>query len=231
MKVHPAAEAFPLLGEVELAELADDIRENGLRFPIIVDADGQLLDGRNRMRACEIAGVEPTFETYVGDPLAYIVSANVARRHLTAGQRAIGVAMIYPEPFQRGGRKDRGAMSRDVTLSDVTRQRLHVARAVLRFSPVLAEAVKSGAMTLDEAHAQVTAHDRQLRNAESDRRTLDEVPRSRSPCRPGGSDRRRSARDLSGARYRGTGRPPGAIRDFARFLPRGSGVHQDTRDR
>jgi len=42
-----------------------------------VDDAGQLIDGRNRLRACEIAGIEPTFETFTGvDSVAYIVSTN-----------------------------------------------------------------------------------------------------------------------------------------------------------
>ena len=56
---HPAAEMFPLLGDDELRELADDIAAHGLREPIVVQG-GTLIDGRNRLRACVMAGVEPT---------------------------------------------------------------------------------------------------------------------------------------------------------------------------
>jgi hypothetical protein len=45
-----------------------------------------IVDGRNRLAACKIADVKPTFEKLNGqDPLAYIVSANLARRNLTKG--------------------------------------------------------------------------------------------------------------------------------------------------
>ncbi len=37
------------------------------------------------------------------DPAAYVISANIHRRHMTAGQRAMAVAIIYPEPV-KGGR-------------------------------------------------------------------------------------------------------------------------------
>ena len=43
--------------------LAVDIREHGLRQSIII-FEGQVLDGRNRLAACELAEVEPTFETF-----------------------------------------------------------------------------------------------------------------------------------------------------------------------
>ncbi len=85
------------------AELAADIKENGLQHFIIVDAAGQLIDGRNRLAACKIAGVEPTFEQLgAREPLAFIVSSNLKRRNLTKGQAAMALAMIYPEPGQRG---------------------------------------------------------------------------------------------------------------------------------
>jgi hypothetical protein len=42
--------------------------------------------------------VEPRFEKLNGhDALAYIVSANLARRNLTNGQQAMALAMIYPK--------------------------------------------------------------------------------------------------------------------------------------
>ena len=49
--------------------------------------------------ACKIAGVEPTTrELNSEDPKAFVISANIHRRHMTKGQRAMAVAMIYPEP-------------------------------------------------------------------------------------------------------------------------------------
>jgi ParB-like chromosome segregation protein Spo0J len=79
----------------ELAALAADIKQNGLRFPIVLDAEGKtLIDGRNRLKACEIAGVEPRFERLNGeDPKAFIVSANLARRDMSKGQKAIALAI------------------------------------------------------------------------------------------------------------------------------------------
>jgi ParB-like chromosome segregation protein Spo0J len=87
-KAHPAAELFPLMTKDELRTLADDIKKNGLVSPIVRTKDGVILDGRNRLAACEIAGVKPRFEEYIDkDPVAFIVSANIHRRHLTTTQK------------------------------------------------------------------------------------------------------------------------------------------------
>src|SRR6516162_8080548 len=104
MKIHPVADLFPMMPDEELAELAEDIKANGLIHPIITDDQGQLIDGRNRLKACKLAKIEPRFETLDGqNVVAYIFSANIGRRNLTKGQRAMLVAKICPEP-EKGGR-------------------------------------------------------------------------------------------------------------------------------
>ncbi len=86
---HPAAELFPFMSDEELAELAADIRAHGLLEPIVL-LGGLVLDGRNRLRACEAAGVEPSFIEWdgSGDPAVWVISKNLKRRHLDTSQRA-----------------------------------------------------------------------------------------------------------------------------------------------
>ena len=60
LKIHPAAELFPLMSEPELRELGEDIRANGLLSPIIID-DEKLVDGRNRLDAIALLGMKFEF--------------------------------------------------------------------------------------------------------------------------------------------------------------------------
>jgi hypothetical protein len=83
--VHPIADLFPMMTDEELANLAADIKANGLIHPIVVDKDGLVIDGRNRARACEIAGIEPATVLFEGDDFrSYIVASNIARIKLRA---------------------------------------------------------------------------------------------------------------------------------------------------
>tara|TARA_R110002073_G_scaffold76548_6_gene185856 strand:- start:10602 stop:11507 length:906 start_codon:yes stop_codon:yes gene_type:complete len=94
LKVHPVADLFPMLPADEAAELSLDVGMYGLREAITL-YDGELLDGRNRLKACRDAGVEPVFETYDGDdPVGFIISKNIRRRQLSPSQRAMIAAEI-----------------------------------------------------------------------------------------------------------------------------------------
>jgi ParB-like chromosome segregation protein Spo0J len=102
--VHPAADAFPMMEEEELKELAADIEVNGLQQPLVLEVvmpNGRitgemfLIDGRNRREACQRAGVVPDYVLLDGqDPVAYILSANINRRHMTKGQRAMATCLV-----------------------------------------------------------------------------------------------------------------------------------------
>jgi hypothetical protein len=88
LQFHPAANEFPLLDDKRLAELSENIRQNGQRETIKLFS-GQIVDGRNRFRACLLGNIEPQFETLdpATDPWAYVWSLNGERRDLTADQR------------------------------------------------------------------------------------------------------------------------------------------------
>lgn len=94
-EVHSLAISFPLMEKTDkpgFKELVSDIKEHGLQQPIVLDGK-MLVDGRNRLSACQEAGVEPRFVQFseVANGLApaeYILAHNLHRRHLTEDGRA-----------------------------------------------------------------------------------------------------------------------------------------------
>jgi len=102
-RVHPAAEVFPLIEGPAFDELVADVQANGLREPCWLDSDGTLIDGRNRLRACEAAGIEPRYQVYRGDDVVgLIVSLNLKRRHLSEDERAFLATRLIPHYEQQG---------------------------------------------------------------------------------------------------------------------------------
>ena len=95
MKFHPIANLFPMLQEVDLKSLAADIKENGLRESVWL-FEGKVLDGRNRSKACEMAGVKVRTREFKGttrkQAIAFVWSENFHRRHLTSSQAGMALA-------------------------------------------------------------------------------------------------------------------------------------------
>jgi len=152
-KIHPVAAMFPMMAEDELDELALDIKANGQQCPILRDDDEVVLDGRNRLEACRRAIIEPKFSTLANgqDPVAFIMSANIERRSLNKGQRAMITAMAYPEKHQ--GKK---TSSKNDEVASGTYVRM--ARTVLAVLPELAEQVRIDAVSLNDAYQQALEH-------------------------------------------------------------------------
>jgi hypothetical protein len=94
-QVHPAANLFPMMDERQYQVLLEDIRQHGVNDAVVY-YHGQLLDGRNRMRACEELDITPyTIELEdEEDPWAWALSANLHRRHLTTSQKAMCAAKL-----------------------------------------------------------------------------------------------------------------------------------------
>ena len=93
MQLHSLCTIFPKLDETAFEALKADIQANGQRNPIMVK-DGEVIDGQNRLRACEELNVVPWIQEYQGDDLVeFVLAQNLHRRHLTAGQSATIVAL------------------------------------------------------------------------------------------------------------------------------------------
>jgi hypothetical protein len=94
-KPHPLCMLFPPITHSEFEELKADIQAHGLRQPIVIH-EGMILDGGNRYRACVEIGVEPTTVEFAGgDLVSFVLSSNLHRRHMSAGQCAMVVASAH----------------------------------------------------------------------------------------------------------------------------------------
>lgn len=178
---HPFAERFPLMSDQELSKLAESIKKHGLRVPLVRRAsDGIILDGRNRYRACQEAGVEVRFEDREVDEaesLILISDLNIPRRHLTDSQKAM-LAAEFSERLQkarekpatelaepgsanspkRGRPEETGAKKADAEAAsqyDVSDRTIRDARKVKEKSPELAKKVEAGEVSVKQAAKQV----------------------------------------------------------------------------
>lgn len=158
LDAHPFADLFPMMDGPDFDLLVDDIRENGLRAPIVL-YEGRVLDGRNRQKACAVLGIAPDHETYAGDdPLGYVVSVNIRRRHLTASQRAMiadRMATLRHGQTKRKGARDaelRVSRADAATALNVSSRSVSDARKVATdgAGPVV-KAVESGKLAVDVA--------------------------------------------------------------------------------
>lgn len=159
---HPYAEKFPMLTDAELDELADSIRTVGLLHPVVVDPAGLILDGRNRLEACNRAQVEATTTVYDGDDIAeYVIASNVTRRNMSTGARAMSTALVLEADGRReNGRWRRGSVAgigESANTESGWLARLKECGIVLDFKPDLAAEVVSGAITLNDAFTQADA--------------------------------------------------------------------------
>lgn len=153
MQFHPYSEIFPLLTGADLEGLAADIKANGQREPIWL-FDGKVLDGRNRFLACQKAGVRCAHRIYRGDdPLGFVVSLNVSRRHLTESQRGMAAARIAT--LRQGIKPANLPVSTQTTAAEtfkVSERTVRSARKVIEHgSPELQRAVEAGEVSVSRA--------------------------------------------------------------------------------
>ena len=168
IEFHEIASMFPLMEGAEFDTLVTDIKENGLLEPIWT-YEGKILDGRNRYRACQIAGVEPRFVKYKGDnPLVFVVSKNLHRRHLSESQRAVIAAKIANMP--QGARTDLrpsanwrkvNSQQEAAKIFNVSERTIQRVKAVEREAPELISEIESGKITAHKALKQIEARRRE----------------------------------------------------------------------
>jgi hypothetical protein len=174
MEYHEIASIFPLLGIQEIGAIAEDIKKNGLLNPILT-YEGKILDGRNRFRACSIAGVSPVFTEYEGnDPVGHVYSLNLHRRQLTQSQKAAFATEGLPyfaeeakkrmeqganqhSPVELVPHPSNGIKSRDQAgeLVGVNGRYVSEAKRIKEASPETFERIKSGEISIKAAAKEV----------------------------------------------------------------------------
>lgn len=167
MQFHEVANIFPLINGDDFDNLVEDIRENGQRESIKVFEE-KIIDGRNRYRACLLAGCKARLEVVnLDDPVGYVLSLNLHRRHLTPSQASMCAARA--RGFYEAEAKKRlklnnetkenlpystKGQSRDKAgeVFGVSGKSVDYAKRVMEHgTPELAEAVDSGKMAVSTA--------------------------------------------------------------------------------
>ena len=155
--IHPICDAFPRMPGEEFVALKKDIRENGLIEPIWL-YEGKVLDGRHRYFACNETGTEPRFRQYQGDnPIGFVASLNVNRRHLSESQRAMAAANLAnlsngQKASSANLRTSAVTQPKAAELLQVSERSVQTAAKVKRTAPAeVVEAVKNGNISLNMA--------------------------------------------------------------------------------
>ena len=165
---HSLAELFPPMRPEEFSDLFEDVRRYGVREKIAV-LDGQIIDGRNRYMAALKAEIiaaddDPSdhpgiFFRFVrdvdGDPLAFVISRNLKRRHLNDDQRRMVAAKLVnmgrgrpaENPAECGIKVAEAARMINVDEAGTERARTVIAHA----APEIRSAVEHGKLTVAAA--------------------------------------------------------------------------------
>lgn len=177
MEFHEIANLFPMMGVDEFEQLKGDIKANGLIEPIVLYED-KILDGRNRWLACGEVGEKPRFDYYQEDqPVSFVISKNMNRRHLTASQKAMIATNVKPM-LEIEARKRQGArtdladfqelvpesskQARDKAgdLFGVSGRYVSDAELIKRKAPEYVEPIMQGEMTITDAKRKINRDSR-----------------------------------------------------------------------
>jgi hypothetical protein len=173
-EAHPLAALIPSMSADEYTRLRDDVAANGLLDAIVLH-EGQVLDGRHRLRACEDTDTEPIFTEYDGDsPAQFVLSHNLHRRHLSVSQRAMVATDFLPHLMEEAKARQVAHLRQGITTPSVSKEtnggraREHAAevvgvshavigraKRVVDNEPDLAQRVREGEMTVGAAHDEV----------------------------------------------------------------------------
>jgi hypothetical protein len=151
---HPLSLAFPAMDAEDLEALKTNIHERGQIQPVIL-YDNMILDGWHRYACCDALGLEVATEPLGEgqDPVAYVQSVNLHRRHLTASQRA--QAVVACTEWAPPHRPNKGEVASPLTVSDMAKAADVSERTIQQAKKAqeagLGEAVRDGKVTAERA--------------------------------------------------------------------------------
>ena len=170
-QLHPYCVTIPEIDQKTFDELVEDIRRNGLNYPIVKYKE-KILDGRSRFEACKKAGIKPRFielekicpavkkakNNAEKDNIAlnWVISQNLHRRHLNESQRALIAAKLAN--LRVGQSKVNAQMIGIPTTTqgeaadevDVSRKLVIQANKILKKYPAKVPAIESGKKTIGQ---------------------------------------------------------------------------------
>ncbi len=150
----------------EFAALKEDIRLHGQREPCWTH-EGQIIDGRNRYRACLELGIEPHLQEWGGEGtvVEFALSRNLHRRHLSSGQKAV-IALVVEKHLADEARRRQGSRTdisqkidesygradeQAAALVGSNRQYISDAKSIRIHAPDLLPKVRDGELTIHDA--------------------------------------------------------------------------------
>jgi ParB-like chromosome segregation protein Spo0J len=189
-EAHPLSLIFPCMEAEELRNLGADIKLNGLREPIWLYED-KILDGNNRYRAIIQVGMEykltdASFRQFdpktQGDPLKFVISANLHRRHLTESQRAMIAGQIVTTKLgsnQYKGEDGKIDTAKAAVLLNVSESSVKRAKKVYeKAAPEVVDALHKGELRLGMAASVVAKPKEQQTQAMADEKAKVEAAKA-----------------------------------------------------
>jgi hypothetical protein len=154
----------------------------------VVLPDGTLLDGRNRAEACRRAGVTPTTTVYTGDdPVGYVMSVNLERRHLNEDERGFLAVRLLPmleeqarlrmlagkrvnpgAGLPQGSADERRSVAAAAAAVNVAARRVKQAKRITEQAPDLIPDVVGGRLSMSKAETKVRERAAGISDADAD---------------------------------------------------------------
>lgn len=172
-EVHELSAIFPDLNKEDRKQLHGDIAANGQLDPVTL-YQGKILDGKNRYVICQELGIEcKTIKLAHGiDPIRFVISKNLIRRHLDENERAFIAAQLAEMTAGRNwesnsalGPNKKISQAEAARMMKVSERRVKRAKRVLtQGGPELKRAIDNKEISLKAADGKIREKVRTAKN-------------------------------------------------------------------